>query len=241
MRSGARGCGSGRSSAGLLGLLGLAGFGAYSRLGKAGGDRRVLARSESHRRAVFPEPRRIGFARVRGGRAHRGADPRAERGRRASGDLAQRCAAVQGHRREPGQHRPCPAGRHSGRGLVDQAGDRLRVSVSLINAANGAEIGSRTLERPREEIFALQDDLAKEVVDLPPAAARPGDRTEAESDRDAGTPRPGSCPAGGEAEPRFRPATGGGGYGRGGPAPCPGRHHPRAGRSPGPQVGQARS
>jgi tetratricopeptide (TPR) repeat protein len=37
------------------------------------------------------------------------------------------------------------------------------VSVSLINAATGEEIGSKTLERPREEIFALQDDVAKEV------------------------------------------------------------------------------
>jgi hypothetical protein len=36
--------------------------------------------------------------------------------------------------------------------------------VSLINASNDAEIGSKTLERPREEIFALQDDLAKEVA-----------------------------------------------------------------------------
>jgi TolB-like protein len=48
-------------------------------------------------------------------------------------------------------------------GTLAQAGDRLRVSVSLINAQNGAEFGSRTLERPRAEIFALQDDLAKEV------------------------------------------------------------------------------
>jgi TolB-like protein/tRNA A-37 threonylcarbamoyl transferase component Bud32 len=48
-------------------------------------------------------------------------------------------------------------------GTVAQAGDRLRVNVSLINASTGAEIGSKILERPREEIFALQDDLAKEV------------------------------------------------------------------------------
>jgi eukaryotic-like serine/threonine-protein kinase len=49
-------------------------------------------------------------------------------------------------------------------GTVAQAGDRLRVSVSLVNAATGAEIASKTLERPRSEIFALQDDLAKEVA-----------------------------------------------------------------------------
>jgi serine/threonine-protein kinase len=49
-------------------------------------------------------------------------------------------------------------------GSLAQAGDRLRLSVSLINTATGAELGSTTLERPRAEIFALQDDLAKEVA-----------------------------------------------------------------------------
>ncbi|HEX6106589.1 MAG TPA: serine/threonine-protein kinase, partial [Gemmatimonadales bacterium] len=48
-------------------------------------------------------------------------------------------------------------------GTVAASGERLRVSVSLVNAANGEQIGSKTLERPRSEIFALQDDLAKEV------------------------------------------------------------------------------
>ncbi|HUR95017.1 MAG TPA: protein kinase [Gemmatimonadales bacterium] len=48
-------------------------------------------------------------------------------------------------------------------GTVTQADNRLRVDVSLINAATGKELGSKVLERPREEIFALQDDLAKEV------------------------------------------------------------------------------
>ena len=49
-------------------------------------------------------------------------------------------------------------------GRVAGSGDRLRVSVSLINASTAEEIGSKTLERPREEIFALQDDLAREVA-----------------------------------------------------------------------------
>ena len=49
-------------------------------------------------------------------------------------------------------------------GDVAQSGDRLRVTVSLVNAGTGAEIGNKVLERPRQEIFALQDDLAKEVA-----------------------------------------------------------------------------
>ena len=48
-------------------------------------------------------------------------------------------------------------------GTLTQAGERLRVSVSLINASSGSEIASKTLERPHSEIFELQDDLAKEV------------------------------------------------------------------------------
>ena len=48
-------------------------------------------------------------------------------------------------------------------GNIAQSGDRLRLNVSLVDAGSGVELGSRTLERPRAEIFALQDDLAKEV------------------------------------------------------------------------------
>jgi TolB-like protein len=49
-------------------------------------------------------------------------------------------------------------------GTLVQAGDRLRLSVSLVSGATGTEIGSKILERPRDQIFALQDDLAKEVA-----------------------------------------------------------------------------
>ena len=48
-------------------------------------------------------------------------------------------------------------------GTVAQSGDRLRVTVSLVNTGTGAEIGSTTLDRPRQELFALEDDLARAV------------------------------------------------------------------------------
>ena len=48
-------------------------------------------------------------------------------------------------------------------GTVAQSGDRLRVNVALVNALTGAEIGNKTIERARSELFALQDDLATEV------------------------------------------------------------------------------
>ena len=49
-------------------------------------------------------------------------------------------------------------------GTVAQSGGRLRLTVALIDGATGAELGSTTLERPHQEIFALQDDLAQEVA-----------------------------------------------------------------------------
>jgi len=49
-------------------------------------------------------------------------------------------------------------------GTVAQSGGRLRLTVALIDGASGAELGSTTLERPHQEIFALQDDLAQEVA-----------------------------------------------------------------------------
>jgi TolB-like protein len=48
-------------------------------------------------------------------------------------------------------------------GTVAQSGNMLRLTVSLIDGSTGAEISSTSIERPHQEIFALQDDLAKEV------------------------------------------------------------------------------
>jgi serine/threonine-protein kinase len=50
-------------------------------------------------------------------------------------------------------------------GVVSQSGDSLRVRVDLADALTGKEIGrSKTITRPRAEVFKLQDDLAKEVA-----------------------------------------------------------------------------
>jgi eukaryotic-like serine/threonine-protein kinase len=49
-------------------------------------------------------------------------------------------------------------------GSVAQSGDRLRLTVTLIDGETGAELGSTTIERPHQEIFALQDDLTQEVA-----------------------------------------------------------------------------
>ncbi|HEY3012923.1 MAG TPA: serine/threonine-protein kinase [Gemmatimonadales bacterium] len=49
-------------------------------------------------------------------------------------------------------------------GIVAQSGGRLRLTVALIDGETGAELGSTTIERPHQEIFALQDDLTQEVA-----------------------------------------------------------------------------
>lgn len=48
-------------------------------------------------------------------------------------------------------------------GTVAQAGDRVRVEVTMTNPVSGDQYASVRLERPREEIFNLQDELADTV------------------------------------------------------------------------------
>jgi eukaryotic-like serine/threonine-protein kinase len=51
-------------------------------------------------------------------------------------------------------------------GKIEQAGDRLRVRVSLIDALTKNELASKTLDKPRANVFDLQDALAKEVSEV---------------------------------------------------------------------------
>jgi TolB-like protein/tetratricopeptide (TPR) repeat protein len=48
-------------------------------------------------------------------------------------------------------------------GTVSVAGDRVRVDIALTSSMDGEQIASRRLERPRTEIFELQDELADTV------------------------------------------------------------------------------
>src|SRR4029078_12264826 len=49
-------------------------------------------------------------------------------------------------------------------GSLPASGDRLRVRVVLSDALDGHQIGKKTIERTRADLFALQDSLAKEVA-----------------------------------------------------------------------------
>jgi serine/threonine-protein kinase len=51
-------------------------------------------------------------------------------------------------------------------GSVAQDGERLRVGVSLVDAASGDVIADTTIDRARTDIFALQDELAQDVSEF---------------------------------------------------------------------------
>jgi TolB-like protein/Tfp pilus assembly protein PilF len=51
-------------------------------------------------------------------------------------------------------------------GSVRKAGEALRVTVQLVNAADGYQIWSRRYDRHINDIFAVQDEIAHEVANL---------------------------------------------------------------------------
>jgi eukaryotic-like serine/threonine-protein kinase len=49
-------------------------------------------------------------------------------------------------------------------GSVRKAGNRVRISVQLVNVSDGYHLWSETYDRAMEDIFAVQDDIAQSVV-----------------------------------------------------------------------------
>ena len=49
-------------------------------------------------------------------------------------------------------------------GSVRKAGDRVRITTQLINVADGYHLWSETYDRQLEDIFAVQDDIARSVM-----------------------------------------------------------------------------
>ncbi len=49
-------------------------------------------------------------------------------------------------------------------GSVRRAGDRVRVTAQLINTETGAHLWAERYDRPMEDVFAIQDDIARGVV-----------------------------------------------------------------------------
>jgi serine/threonine-protein kinase len=50
-------------------------------------------------------------------------------------------------------------------GSSDWSGDRLRIAVQLVRAADNVRLWSATYERPREEIFVVLNEIASGIVD----------------------------------------------------------------------------
>ena len=49
-------------------------------------------------------------------------------------------------------------------GSVRRAGNRVRISVQLVKASDGDHLWSETYDRTLDDIFAVQDDIARSVV-----------------------------------------------------------------------------
>ncbi|UCC83664.1 MAG: tetratricopeptide repeat protein [Gemmatimonadota bacterium] len=51
-------------------------------------------------------------------------------------------------------------------GSVRKAGDRLRITAQLTTAADGYHLWSQTYQRQMEDMFAIQDEIARAIVDI---------------------------------------------------------------------------
>ena len=49
-------------------------------------------------------------------------------------------------------------------GSVRRAGDRVRITAQLIDAATGAHLWAERYDRPLEDVFAIQDEVARGIV-----------------------------------------------------------------------------
>lgn len=50
-------------------------------------------------------------------------------------------------------------------GSIRKVGDRVRISVQLVNVGDGYQLWSETYDRTMDDIFAVQDDIAQSVVE----------------------------------------------------------------------------
>jgi len=71
-------------------------------------------------------------------------------------------------------------------GSVQHAGDVVRVSAELINAANGHTLWSERYDRPYKDLFALQDDITRQVASALETKLLTGNSAPAQTDRPPG-------------------------------------------------------
>jgi TolB-like protein/DNA-binding winged helix-turn-helix (wHTH) protein len=49
-------------------------------------------------------------------------------------------------------------------GSILRAGQRVRINAQLVNAANGTNLWTQSFDQPLKDIFALQDDIVRQIV-----------------------------------------------------------------------------
>ena len=64
-------------------------------------------------------------------------------------------------------------------GSVRKAGERLRITAQLIEAASDTHVWSQAYDRELDDIFAIQDDIARKVAEMLRVKLLPGDLPEA--------------------------------------------------------------
>jgi TolB-like protein/Tfp pilus assembly protein PilF len=68
-------------------------------------------------------------------------------------------------------------------GSVRRAGDVVRISAMLVNAADGSTLWSQHYDRPYKDLFALQDDITRSVADALKARLLDGGGAVVQSER----------------------------------------------------------
>jgi TolB-like protein/Tfp pilus assembly protein PilF len=68
-------------------------------------------------------------------------------------------------------------------GSVQHAGDAVRISAELIRAADGSTIWTQRYDRPYKDLFALQDEITKEVAGALKTKLLANDNTAVQTDR----------------------------------------------------------
>jgi adenylate cyclase len=61
-------------------------------------------------------------------------------------------------------------------GSVRRAGDRVRITAQLIDAATDSHLWSETYDREMKDVFAIQDDISQSIVDALKVTLTPRDR-----------------------------------------------------------------
>ena len=52
-------------------------------------------------------------------------------------------------------------------------GNRLRVTAQLVNAVDGYQLWSETYDRTMDDVFALQEELSRAIVEALPLGSTP--------------------------------------------------------------------